>query len=585
MNIFKEVHDNWTIEETTRIFGLKLHESASISAPPGKQVTMTFNGVNLPIIPGTYEGDIVLTVTDDIPVHAICDEIFRAAVYVNDGKLIESKSVTDAVACGTLTDSAAEGISIESHENNFNGIFVDGSSEYTVNNAQIHFSGNGDNDFIGQGAGVMAGGKATLNINNSHITSYGAARNTIFGGNSCTLNVNNCTIEARPGVLAADYVDSIEPGGMKCVPWMLGLRGNCRATNLADNTTAYFNNCTLKSESWGVMSTDGVSRVRSYIKDSAIEITGASGYGAFALLDCVVTLDNTTVKVPDYGLVSSMGSAGFIVKNNTKIDSGRFGTISYRVADGLIKIEEGCAINTGEATFMIKGCPNTYEADKALLNPANGIILQMIDTDDPFNPKGSYSQPVGEDSYIAGRDLTTAQKGADVFASFSNMPVNGDFYNATSNLKFEFIPLKPLPGEPGGPPIEPMPDGSMPKISRMMGNGPMNLHVSFKNAAITGVITASKADHRVPIIDKTNCEELGEVINTPCAPINNGVIVSLDGNSVWNVTGVSFLTSLTIEKNAVISAPSGKTAKMTVNGVETPIAEGIYTGLIVISPV
>ena len=93
MKVFKVVEDEWVLNGTTRLFGLVIREQARLSAPEGKQLTMTLNGENVPIVPGTYEGDIVLTITDDIPIHAVCDAVFRSALYVEDGKIVPEKSV------------------------------------------------------------------------------------------------------------------------------------------------------------------------------------------------------------------------------------------------------------------------------------------------------------------------------------------------------------------------------------------------------------------------------------------------------------------------------------------------------------
>ena len=168
------------------------------------------------------------------------------------------------------------------------------------------------------------------------------------------------------------------------------------------------------------------------------------------------------------------------------------------------------------------------------------------------------------------------------FVNLTDMTITGDIFNASSDLKFEFIPLKPLPGEPGGPPLEPLPDGTLPKFSKMMGNGPMNLSVSLNNASLTGRITASKAKHRVEKIDKTNCEELGEVVNTPRPALNNGVIVSIDSKSVWTIPGICYLTKLTIEPGAAIFGPDESTVCLKVDGQETVLNPGEYVGSIVL---
>ena len=42
------------------------------------------------------------------------------------------------------------------------------------------------------------------------------------------------------------------------------------------------------------------------------------------------------------------------------------------------------------------------------------------------------------------------------------------------------------------------------------------------------------------------------------------------------VAGTSYLTALTISEGAAVVAPNGKTLTMTVNGVKTKVAPGIY---------
>lgn len=65
--------------------------------------------------------------------------------------------------------------------------------------------------------------------------------------------------------------------------------------------------------------------------------------------------------------------------------------------------------------------------------------------------------------------------------------------------------------------------------------------------------------------------------------VNNGVIVSLKNNSTWTVKGNSYLTNLTIDSGSKIVVPKGYKVKMTVNGVETTIKTGTYTGAIVLT--
>ncbi|MFT4083728.1 MAG: hypothetical protein QM638_14195, partial [Nocardioides sp.] len=76
---------------------------------------------------------------------------------------------------------------------------------------------------------------------------------------------------------------------------------------------------------------------------------------------------------------------------------------------------------------------------------------------------------------------------------------------------------------------------------------------------------------------------LGVVTNTPAEVVNNGVIVTLAGSSVWTVSGTSYLSSLTLSDEAAITSASGSVT-VTVDGTEvTPEAGTTYTGAITVS--
>ncbi len=64
---------------------------------------------------------------------------------------------------------------------------------------------------------------------------------------------------------------------------------------------------------------------------------------------------------------------------------------------------------------------------------------------------------------------------------------------------------------------------------------------------------------------------------------NYGISATFAGDSKWTITNDSYLGSLTIEDHASIEAPSGYTVKMTVDGKETEIKSGTYTGKIVLT--
>lgn len=58
------------------------------------------------------------------------------------------------------------------------------------------------------------------------------------------------------------------------------------------------------------------------------------------------------------------------------------------------------------------------------------------------------------------------------------------------------------------------------------------------------------------------------------------MLVSLDENSVWTVTGDSYITSLTLAQGAAVKAPEGKKLEVTVDGKAAELAAGTVTGKI-----
>jgi hypothetical protein len=214
----------------------------------------------------------------------------------------------------------------------------------------------------------------------------------------------------------------------------------------------------------------------------------------------------------------------------------------------------------------------------AELNPGNGVILQVMDDDDPgvvppaLTNTAIYVEPTGDVELQEGHNVTEADD-SDALATLSNIALTGDFYNSMRG---------DVPGAFGPP-------------------SPRNMAITLVNADITGVISSSTATHLLneihppigvdettglPYINEGHEEDykyLGMVTNTPGPAVNNGVIVSLDADSSWTLTGTCYLTGLGLDEGSVIAGLNGAGVTMTVDGVETAIAPGAYTGAIVLS--
>jgi len=604
---------NWLVDHSTQLASLTLAQGGQLSAPEEHSLTLTVNGAETAIRPGTYAGKVVLTVTDSNIVRfagmgGSPDLLhpFREALFLDRSGVVTGKSVLPAAGAYTLKDGILSGARIKSVGENFNGIYVTGGT-YTIKDANVDLTGNGGNDFAGFGAGIMATGKdTTLIVDRARIRTHGAVRTAIVADKGSHLIVKDSDILARNGTLPADYVSNVTPGQMKDVPWMLGLAGNCRATNLlGDNTTATYINSAIAAEGWGVLSVDSSTNTKLTAINSTITITGRSGYGSYSIGNALNSFYGSALKVASYGVIITGGNALFaastparIAKLNTDlhlgltaaelkalpqrpttVDSGRFGVMWH--GPGTVKVLDDTVIKAQKTIFLVKGASadiNVDGARGAQLNSKSGVIIQLIDNDDPGPVmvsgtqvnKGVYHESKSPPARIKGFDLAAAH-GTDVTATFANINIRGDFYNAFRG-DTKGGPGGPPSGPPGGPP----------------GGGPgkapagKNLVLAFEHSGVAGVITASSARHAKDTITAADYQLLGDVTNTAGAAINNGVSVTLK-QSTWTLTGNSYLTALNIGEGSALGAPPGFRVAMSVDDRIEPIKPGMYRGRIVLT--
>jgi hypothetical protein len=612
-----EAGDALEVAETTRLSELTIGQNATITAPEGSTVTLTVDGVETPITPGTYTGDVVITPAESIVVEfggMGAGEIYnyRAAIDVEDGTYRPERSVEAAVVGGEVTDTAATDVTITSVNENFNGIIVKGDTEftYTITNPVINFTGNGGNDFAGYGAAIMASGKADVTVNNPKITSHGAVRTAVFAGGDSTIHVNDADIEVFNGTLPADYEFSVAPGKMKEVPWMLGITGNLRATNIADNANAYYTNSHIKAQGWGCLSSDNVSDTPKIFATNCLIETTESGYGAFSLGTTVCTFRECTFNVTDMALISQDGDSLFT--DGTVVNSDRFG-VMYWGSDAYVTIDKGSVFNTESATILLKGGATKVSVDNAELNPKNGIILQMMANDDPNQmgggmPGGGMPGGTGGDMPQGGMPEGGMPQGGMQGGGMpeGGMPQGGGMPSGDM-AQGGMPPSNGMPGDTGGSGGGGAPGGSSGNTSKdvdavfsnmtlagdmVNGNTAAGaLSVSLDNVTYTGAISTATVTHALgPNGEEITMEHpelyylIGEVTNTYCATEEEfGVSVTLDGATQWTVDKTAYLTGLTISDGATISAPEGHRLAMTVNGASKPVKPGTYEGEIVLT--
>lgn len=289
--------------ENTSMTELELPKNTVVASPDGTLVTLTLDGVFMPLVGGyAYKGDIRLTLTDryelyryttepakpgampdepsDLPPEPAWwnyfEEPYRAALFMENGEKVPARSVDAALqvaADGITTISSDDAPSDAFGANNFNGIIAGGrSGKYHFKNLKIRFRGNGMDDFQGMGAGILLCGDDTETvIEHADICNYGTVRSTLVAGGSAKVMVKDSCFSAHEGVFEDGWAGGKK---MRNAPRMGGFEGNCRATNLLDKAEANYFNSQIMSEKWGVLSTDNNKGCKSTVINSLIAITG-----------------------------------------------------------------------------------------------------------------------------------------------------------------------------------------------------------------------------------------------------------------------------------------------------------------------
>ena len=557
--------EKWSITESTSTSSLVIGDGATIVPPDGKSVTLTVNGVETAMAAGTYNGLVVLTLTDALSMSQVGGPpgppcMFRAAIYVNNGAIVPSMSVTSAIDGDFFTNKVANDVSITSVGPLFNGFMIRGDSTYTLNNPAINFSGPGGNDFLGSGAGIRVDGNAKVVVNGAHIVTNGVIRTAIVATDHATLTVNNSYIKTgSPAQSEAGNFGAF----MTAVPWPLGLTGSCRATLAMGAANCTYNNSYIGADGWGALSTDAANPGPVYLTANHCTIeTTKSGYGSYSDGNSLDTFNDCTFNVADMACIFTQGDVTF---NHSVVNSGRFGVMQHSglsVGNEVCNILNGTVFNTNEAAIMIKSSAPIINVDHSQLNTKNGVLLQVMLSDD------------------AG----AGTNGGATVANFSNETLSGDIFNSMTGAKVTFTPM-----------------GATEAQSKVVGG---DLFVNLKNAKITGAITTAtwKNYWQLNDIDNSKFSPFDQSVASNYPHIGTGTAVyglpdndndgaidpfgvkaTVDATSTWVVSRTSYLTGLTIEAGASVVPPAGNKLRMTVNGKFQPILPGTYTGSIIIS--
>ena len=561
----------------------------------------------------SFAGDVVITLVEkdafyntgnskfgDDAGSLIAPFYYAAAAYYNEEGYREASSVPAAQNGAAVDDHTVTGMDYRSAGDYFTGVYAN-AGQVTISDSAFTANGRGGDDFTGQGVSVTASGEAEVTIDGCVFTSQGALRTAICSGDNARVNVLNSVVRTLndEDLVAYNTEDNYATQMMQQTPFALGLTGNVRATLVLDQASLSFTDCLVASNGWAVLSTDAgdgtltvtdTVAVVGYVEpaeagrsyDETCEVGGVtygitigrlgeeSGYTAFGagFFDyiyggrwlapdylCIITDGAVTIGASEkgrfYGQCQRIGFMSNAPGSTTVLSASE---ADFDVADtfALVKTKggNGETINLRDVTINLTGSA-----------PWGGNLLVLADSDDLGGGPGAttFTVPYGTyDEYLAAEN---GGEGAVTALNIADADLTGNVYNSVGSQK-----------------------GSQTAFRTD------SIAVSLEDASLTGAVSSAYAVHcdadGSALVGEITVDSygregtydylaLGRLLHYAAPTVNNPVTLSLT-NSVWNVTGLSYLASLTLDEGSTVNGDVFQ------NGQKLGLAPGTYENVVVV---
>ncbi len=564
------------------------------------------------------------------------DYAYDTALYVTAEGIDEENSSVDRISGGTYDAQSAEGITLSDSSSGDTG-FILYNTDYTISGSTIEMltdaDGSDTSDFSGKGTAVAAFGEdANVLIENTSIHTAGVATMPVFADDGAVVTISNSTLQSDGGTLHKDYLNTPEQTTMVASPWILGILGTSRTTNLmGSNTVMNVLDSETSAGAWAVLSTDAGSNMTLNAYNTSLTLNNAdesqipiqeeggqvttkdnpytenygSGYGTYAIGDAAETFAGAELNVGTYATIFTGGSAVYTnleegktydltdsngdstgsytaaESKNTEIHSDTFGFMVHK-SSNTITINNGTSVDSGYDTFLIKsGSDNesvTASVDQASISNG-GVLIQVMDNDDTTT--GGMMDADDEANTNGGSQNFKPVHTED--AGFNTSEVTAD--SSEQNFTFTNGSYSGNIYNASGS------DGldattlnvTLGEGAELNGAAAMTsaIHVTYDGASLLrseGCKAFDNADEAASFADQyqntsftiSEYYDIGHVANLISDNGGNAVNLSLTDDAVWNVTASSCISSLSIEGSASVVIPSDVT--LTVNGQD-------YTGV------
>lgn len=268
------------------------------------------------------------------------DYAYDSALYITSEGIEEDKSSTDRIEGGSYDGTSASGITIDDDTSGHNGILIDNAA-YSITDAEINLLTDADGtdtcDFSGKGTAVSAfGSDAEVTIEDSSIHTSGVATMPFFADDEATLTIKNSSLQSDGGTLSSDYLNTPSQGLMVAPPWILGIMGTSRCSNMmgTDTTTNVIVSDT-SAGAWAVLSTDAGNDMYLNIYNTSLTLNNTdesgfllqeeggqisetldnpytenygSGYGTYVIGNAVETFAGADLNVGAYATIFTGGT-------------------------------------------------------------------------------------------------------------------------------------------------------------------------------------------------------------------------------------------------------------------------------------
>lgn len=532
---------------------------------------------------------------------------YRQALLSVDGKVVPEASVTEAIVGGSYDGGRADQIRIRSEAPHFNGITLEGSTQYEITDSDFYAYGDGSDDLSGWAAMVAAYDTSTVKLSGCYMETAGCCRPALYVGDTAQAEVKDSVLYSQETQDSYEEFRGLVPAMMKRVPFALGMEGAVRTLNVMGAGQGKFEDCIVVSTGWGALSTDsgtaydncGTYAIRAKdtlsgigtleIAEEGKEYTarktvngveygfrvGGSGYVTYADSGVHNQYDHCEFYSPDYIQVFGSGRSGsfytdcYLLAQHSAFMTQQSGggilslkDTTVDLTDSLLQIKSGKA-NTGFSHLEVDHSEIRFSGTST--RAANGILCELVESDDAGNP-GIMVCTLSdhpEEAKATGSTLS------DSTAVFKNGSYRGDIYNSI----YQYRQLLDVTAEQAQ--LEGVISSSVAYHVDFQGNRVPNgtvLHAyegseEYDTANYLAAPGGSSMDYAL----------IGRFSHTASEQLNNPVNLTLR-DSVWRVTGDCYLNAVVVDCADALRADEPVSVHVKAfTAAGTPYEDGTYS--------